>query len=502
MKKTLLFICMALFTLSACNQDLIIEPDETTNPVITFNLTATHPNVATKAVKTGWEDGDVIFVFFSGVASPRYLKMTYHSTTSSWSYMEMKGTTEEALGLTGSGTMRAVFLPFGNAASVIQDESDFKFNNTYCSYYLTATLDYDTSGGSVSGTFNMQIPEGYVQFFVVKTDASPDDVIELRNKNLTPQGIASITASGTITHTSSATGAPLPGYVYGTGDSKGYLFSGILASDARNSETDYHFTLVSGGWRGNYYKKSYTGKKLYTGPNAGRAVKLDSYNNWTPITDYIPIDLGIDVRGKRIYWAQKNLGATDEHGAGDYFAWGELTPYYTGNSQADSPTWKTGKETGYTWASYTRYTDDNGSTFKKYTGYIDSYTDAITLELMDDAANVQLGGDWRIPNMYEAMEGLRSQGNWGLEGENNVDIGHRITSRHAGYAASIFLPWQGYRTGTVLNYPFVNQGGSFWCSTRSNQVSMAHSFGFSLGGVDWSSYSYRNTGLPIRPVTE
>jgi len=280
------------------------------------------------------------------------------------------------------------------------------------------------------------------------------------------------------------------------------IVSGILAEGARNVSKDYHFTLVAGGWDGSYYKKSYTGKTFYRGVSEGRALKLPVIGDWDPVTDYIPLDLGIDVRGKRVYWAQKNLGAASEKEAGDYYTWGDIEPYYTGDPQAETPAWKTGKESGYSWASYTRYTDDNGSTFKKYLGYIDSYTDAITLELMDDAANVLLGGDWRIPNMYEAMEGLKSQGNWGLEGENNVDLGHRISSRHAGYAASIFLPWQGYRTGTTLNYPFVHQGGSFWCSTRSNQVFMAHSFSFSLGGVDWSSNSYRNTGLPIRPVTD
>ncbi len=510
MKKIISAALAALVLFTACNKQPVdvSSPEETTPVQITFHLTATHPDgTTTKAVKNGWESGDVIFVFFNNVAAPKYLKMSYDGTV--WTMTEMNGATTGSLGLVedATGTMRAIYLPFGNDATVSADGDTFKFSTTYYSYYLTATLDYTVTGGTVSGNFDMQIPEGYVQFFIDKADADPSDVIELRNKNLTPQGIASIAADGTITHTTSATGAPLPGYVYdkeikATGESKGYLFSGILAAAVRNVSTDYHFTLVADGWDGNYYKKSYSGKTFYRGVSEGRALKLPAIGSWTPITEYKPIDLGIDVRGKRVYWAEKNLGAATEKNAGDYYAWGEIEPYYTGNPQAETPAWKTGKESGYSWASYTRYTDDNGSTFKKYLGYIDSYTDAITLELMDDAANVLLGGDWRIPNMYEAMEGLKSQGNWGLEGENYVDLGHRISSRHAGYAASIFLPWQGYRTGTTLNHPFEHQGGSFWCSTRSNQVSMAHSFGFSLGGVDWSSYTYRNTGLPIRPVTD
>ena len=499
--KKMIFAALAALALVACTKHVldISSPEDTTPSQITFNLSATHPDGAsTKAVKTGWENEDVIFVFFNNVPAPKYLKMSYDGTK--WTTVEMNGDSAGSLGLAenATGTMRAVFLPFGKDATVSAAGDAFVFSTTYYSYYLTATLDYTVTDGTVSGSFDMRIPEGYVQFFIDKADAAPGDVIELRNKNLTPQGIASIAADGTITHTASATGAPLPGYVYGGG----YLFSGILAEGARNVSKDYHFTLVAGGWDGSYYKKSYTGKTFYRGVSEGRALKLPVIGDWVPVTDYIPLDRGIDVRGKRVYWAQKNLGAASEKKAGDYYTWGDIEPYYTGDPQAETPAWKTGKESGYSWASYTRYTDDNGSTFKKYLGYIDSYTDAITLELMDDAANVLLGGDWRIPNMYEAMEGLKSQGNWGLEGENNVDLGHRISSRHAGYAASIFLPWQGYRTGTTLNYPFVHQGGSFWCSTRSNQVSMAHSFGFSLGGVDWSSYTYRNTGLPIRPVTD
>jgi hypothetical protein len=31
----------------------------------------------TRAIKTTWEEGDAIFVFFNNVAAPKFLKMTY-----------------------------------------------------------------------------------------------------------------------------------------------------------------------------------------------------------------------------------------------------------------------------------------------------------------------------------------------------------------------------------------------------------------------------------------
>ena len=504
MKKLVSFATIAAFALlAACNKQSIdiVTPEDTVPVQISFNLSATHPDGSlTKAVKTGWESGDVIFVFFSGVAAPKYLKMSFDGT--SWTTTEMNGASAGSLGFSNgdSGTMRAIYLPFGSTATVSADGGAFKFSTTYYSYYLTATLPYTVSAGSISGTFDMQIPTGYVQFFIDKADADPSDVIELRNKNLTPQGIASVASDGTITHTASATGAPLPGYVYDKevkagGESKGYLFSGILAEGARNISTDYNFTLVAGGWDGSYYKKSYTGKTFYRGDSDGRAIKLPAIASWTPITEYKPIDLGIDVGGKRVYWADRNLGASSESGAGDYYAWGETTPYYTGDPQANPPAWKSGKEAGYVLASYSLYSSG-------YTKYI-STTELETLELADDAANVLLGGDWRIPTLSEAMDGLKNQGNWVDEGVDGVSRGFRITSKRAGYSSSIFIPWQGYRSGTTINEVYVNGGGTLWLSTRwSSYVQYAHCLDFGLGGVDQGGDWRGDRGRAIRPVTD
>lgn len=188
-----------------------------------------------------------------------------------------------------TGTMTAVFLPFGSNATVSSVGTSFVFDKVYYSYYLTAQLPYTVSEGKVSGTFDMTIPEGYMQFFIDWRWAGAKT--ELREPNLTPQGIASIAADGTITTTSIASGAPLPGYIYDkehkdSGESRGYLFSGILASDRRNIPTDYYFTLVYGIWNnGSYYTKCFTNKIFYRGTSEGRAVKLPTFGNWTLISD-------------------------------------------------------------------------------------------------------------------------------------------------------------------------------------------------------------------------
>ena len=523
MKKTALILCAALLALVSCNKQLE-APEEGVNASpaqITFKLDATHPDGgATKAVKTAWETGDVIFVFFSGQAAPSYLELKWDGTT--WDSTPKNSL---ALAESESGTMTAVFLPFGKDLTVGDDGSgNYIFSEPQISYYLTGTLSYTVTGGEVSGTFDMQIPTGYVQFFLDDASADPATEIELREPNLTPQGIAFIAADGTITHLTFAHGAPLPGYVYdkevkASGESKGWLFSGILASGARNFTTDYHFTLVSGGWQGDYYGKAFTSQLFYENPTKGRALKLPALSTWTAITDYKPIDLGCDVTvdgvTKRIYWCSRNLGAgkdlpeadTDDarHATwGDYYAWGEKSPYYKAGYAYETPgtQWITGK-TGYNWASYPMY---DGYRFSKYTADKNAYAIGNTadglsqLELIDDAARANLPGTlWRMPTVEEWETLIGDKSNWAWDA---TKLGRTVTVK-GGTAWSdptIFLPAAGY----WFDNEIINNGSScsYWSSSLNTEdprdgfreIITNSSFNRSRG--------QRFTGQPVRPVTE
>lgn len=294
MKKALLILTSITFLLISCDDVIIensIESNETPTTNIVFELTANHPDgKSTKAVKTGWEDGDVIFVFFNNVAAPKYLKMSYDG--SEWSYIQMNGSVEGSLGLSenATGTMRAVFLPFNCDATVSNSGTSFTFSEAACSYYLTASLDYTVSEGKVSGAFDMQIPTGYIQFFLDDETASSSTEMELREPHIKPQGIASILSDGTITHTDYSLGAPISGYVYDKtikeiGESKGYLFSGIMDLGARNTSTTYHFVLANGGSTGTYYAKSFKNKTWYRSESEGRALKMPALSNWNLLSD-------------------------------------------------------------------------------------------------------------------------------------------------------------------------------------------------------------------------
>lgn len=242
MKKSLMFMMAAVAVLASCQKENTVDvpkDDVVEATPITFNLTANHSD-DTKAVKTGWESGDAIFVFFSNVDAPKHLKMTYDGT--SWSSAEYDGAiaTPGALDLKNgdTGTMRAVFLPFGSNATVSADGSNYVFNKTYYAYYSTATLEYTVTDNQVSGEFNMAIPEGYLQLFVPDASAT-DEAYTLGCDAVIPTGIASVSHDGTINESTS--GEDMFGYAYGSGDAKGYVFSGKL-----NTNYGFSFAVVGG----------------------------------------------------------------------------------------------------------------------------------------------------------------------------------------------------------------------------------------------------------------
>ncbi len=295
MKKFFIVLIASLVALVSCEKG-ILEPengidDVTVNP-ITFNLTANHPD-ATKAIKSGWEDGDVIFVFFNNVPAPKYLKMSYNGTT--WTSAEMYGGTVTAGALDlkngDNGSMRAVFLPFGSDATVSASGTDFVFNKTWYAYYLTATLDYTVVNNTVSGAFNMTIPDDYVQFFIDDATAT-DEAYMLGCDAVVPTGVASISAAGTVIETSNKTATDdMPGYAY----SGGYLFSGKLGSWGYGSNYYFAKTKVADNSRADYFV---TGKTL----SSHSAVKLPANDNIYAVVagtpnegKWVPVGSGITV---------------------------------------------------------------------------------------------------------------------------------------------------------------------------------------------------------------
>lgn len=107
------------------------------------------------------------------------------------------------------------------------------------------------------------------------------------------------------------------------------------------------------------------------------------YTNNTNSHEYV--DLGLP---SGTLWAKMNVGAKSETDPGLYFAWGETEGYADASTKA------------FSWSDYKFNPSGDGSTFTKY-----KQTDGKTvLDLEDDAASINMGGDWHMPNRAQCIE--------------------------------------------------------------------------------------------------
>lgn len=190
---------------------------------------------------------------------------------------------------------------------------------------------------------------------------------------------------------------------------------------------------------------------------------------------YEYVDLGLSVK-----WATCNVGATTPEEYGDYFAWGETQPkdYYS---------WSTYKWCNGSSTTLTKY--NNNSSY----GHVDNKT---TLELCDDAARANWGGNWRMPTKAEQDE-LRETCTWTWTNQNGIS-GYKVTSNKSGYTSkSIFLPAAGYRNGSSL--ADANEG-DYWSSSLYLERSYyAYNLDFNSSKVDYYTNN-RYYGRLVRPV--
>jgi len=332
MKKIFALALAALAALVSCQKESNFpEPQPQPQSKIVFELTASYSDEspATKAIKTGWEGGDVIFVFFEGVEAPKHLQMRYDGTA--WTTVEMNGDTEGAIGLSNGneGLMRALYLPFGSDSKISTDNSNSRFfidnNNPFAreSYWLTGTLHYVVINNKVSGAFNMTIPEGFVQFYVEDPDAATklagNDEYTLSCPAVTPCGINAISATGLAIERNYVTGDPTyAGYEMSANAYKGgFLFSGCLV-DEENYLNTYgnRYYLRRTFWEYNGIMTPVETKDLYVNPLnplvSHDAVLLPSYDSprWMPVRGS---NSAVELSG-----ASGSLGAWKIKNYGDY----------------------------------------------------------------------------------------------------------------------------------------------------------------------------------------
>ena len=234
--------------------------------------------------------------------------------------------------------------------------------------------------------------------------------------------------------------------------------------------------------------------------SASCTLKVNKYNTES-------IDLGLSVK-----WCSCNIGANSPEQYGDYYAWGEIEPYYEEQYALEDPQlhWKPGSSNkGYDWSNYKFCNGKDpdplvheGGVLTKY-NYDSSYGEVdnkIQLEKDDDIAFIRYGEGFHIPTEYEWHE-LYENCTWTWTELNGIQ-GYKVTSNKEGYKDKwIFLPGSGKR---VYNNLYSNGlSGYYWTSTLfSNLPDMARSF--ELGRYDGNHLdrSARIDGYTIRPVQD
>ncbi|MCQ2111177.1 MAG: hypothetical protein MJY79_06765 [Bacteroidaceae bacterium] len=216
-------------------------------------------------------------------------------------------------------------------------------------------------------------------------------------------------------------------------------------------------------------------------------VKIDGVAHYGEVKSFVReykvpayeyVDLGLSVK-----WATFNVGATKPEEYGDYFAWGETEP-------KSDYSWSTYKYCS-SYDSMTKYCTNSRS---GYNGFTDNKT---VLDLEDDAAHVNWGGNWRMPTKEEQDE-LRNNCTWTWTTLNGVN-GYKVQSKKDGYTDKwIFLPAAGSRGDS--DFYSVGSFGYFWSSSLyTDDPRYAFYLYFDSGGV-WRSSDYRRHGQSVRPV--
>ena len=241
------------FSAASCNDELTPSQKITE---LRFNGKVENASMlGTKAVKTAWATGDKIYVFFNVTAggttghldAKNYVTLTFNGT--SWD-CAMSGTLEDANNLGTAGTMYGVHFPFGNITIASDDAGGVTFldnGNPVYTYYMSGEAAYtvETAGSvaTLTGSFNLTIPDNYVSFFIDKDGSkyNTDGQYRLSVNGFIPAACTGY-VGGTFSETTLPAGRAVWGYAYGT---EGVSFTGKI-DDSWATEKSHSFMLYSG----------------------------------------------------------------------------------------------------------------------------------------------------------------------------------------------------------------------------------------------------------------
>ena len=192
---------------------------------------------------------------------------------------------------------------------------------------------------------------------------------------------------------------------------------------------------------------------------------------------YPYIDLGLP---SDTLWATCNVGASKPSECGMYFQWGDSKGYTKE---------QLGKDKMFTWSDYKFRRDGSFSNFSKYT------TAGKSLELADDAANANMGGDWHMPTPEQCQELID---NTTSEWTTQDGVNGRLFTSKKDFSKSIFIP----AAGDAWDGSLSDRGayGSVWSSMLSaSNVNYGQSLYFYSDSA-YLNYGNRINGFSVRGV--
>lgn len=465
-------IIVAAICLVSCNKQDELTPDDAASKLVQMTFSAstsdsaadakTHVNLSeSSSPNLYWNSGDAISVLpygsngndsFGLTAGDGLTCATFTGTTASAAkyyalYPYQSGVTLDGDVVKNVDLPRrqvatpGTFDPRCNLMVAVSNGTDFSFKQV-CSYIKVTpafackqiTIKSNNNGNALTGKCNISLVQ----------DGTP---------------AVSITKDTAIVSLVPAEGLISAGNSYLIAVYPGALSSGFMVSFTAEDDKVYIYK----------YPSSVTLLQ-------GNILNIMGFQGWSAIVDYVQLWEG----GPK--WATVNLGATSTTESGDYFAWGEIEPYYNyfnSGSMHVQDGWRSDRS-GYFLESYpfsnTTIWDNSGVLLACY-----------------DAATQLWGGSWSMPT-EDDFDMMIAKCTLVYD---NVRKGVVVSGKDDSYSnKSIFLPFVGSFAGSaILSSNGVK--GVYWTAKRNQGNSRALTV-----GSDTKSISAKNSyhGCIIRPV--
>lgn len=444
MRKSILFFCGLALLATGCGKEMS-EPLADSQRHITVDISVDQDGPATRAVQSGWRDGDKIFVVFDYfftdeleiVKNPYFMTLTYNG--GAWTSEFSDVALEEYLLGRDSGYLTAAYFSDGEPVFMFQ-RNDLYFelkvednDDGMPGFFLSAeAMKYTVKDQKLTATLKMELnPDSFVHFFIDGIDETKAGNYTFFNKDIQSCSFDRFyyvkMEEAPYPFTDYIFG-PFGGAIRGTYYDGGVRFCGCLNDEVWDVKQDYSIRIVdNNGTPDDYYDDIFyrlTNTATLEGKDAVKLPPLDSdawvVDDYGTINGYEYVDMGGEI-----VWAVMNIGASCETEYGEYFAWGETEPKEVYNSS-------------------TYYGDED-----------------------IDIAAENWGEAWRIPSKEE-YEWLLDESNctneWVSDYDDSGINGRLFTSLITG--GTLFFPATGFMRESRLEEAGSN--GYYWSSTLDN----------------------------------